>query len=266
MNEMNGLSRKSLKIITLSVSILCWFCSAGSNGVFAQTDLTGNNLKQAPVKYLGDGFFQVGRVKINSRSRTITFPGSVNMREGAVEYLLVHINGKTHESVFTTDVKPEDLHIAALLLGVKPQHDLGPAELGAKVDAHAALAIHVKWERNGPAADYPLNELVALKKDPSAPPKGSLEALPWLYNGSMVAKKGSFQATRSGSFISIIRDPEAIMNYPGESRRNDDIHTPAAAKLPRKDHPVQFVMTFSGGREAPPSDQGNEGLSGEGKE
>ena len=263
---MNGLSRKSLKIITLVASIICGPFALGSNLVFSQTEATGDNGKEAPVKYLGDGYFQVGRVKINSRKKTITFSGSVNMREGAVEYLLVHSNGKTHESVFVTEVKPEDLHIAALLLGVKPQHDLGPADRGTKVNDNAALVINVKWERNGPTADYPLHELVALKKDPSAPDRKSLASLPWLYNGSMVSEKASFQAGSSGSFISIIRDPESMMNYPGKSRTNDDIHAPASTKLPRKDHPVQFVITFSGGRKAPPEGKEAGQLSKDGKE
>jgi hypothetical protein len=245
MNDSAGLP---LKLMVVVISIFCWPFMPGSNIAFSETGGNGVNVKQAPVKYLGDGYFQVGLVKINSRKKTIAFPGSVNMREGAVEYILVHSNGKTHESIFTTKVKPEDLHIAALLLGVKPQYDLGPAERGAKVDEHAALVISVKWERNGPPAEYLLHELVALKKDPSAPTRKSLARLPWLYNGSMISEKSSFQAGISGSFISIIRDPEALMNYAGESRANDDIHAAASDKLPRKDHPVTFTINVLGGK------------------
>jgi hypothetical protein len=32
------------------------------------------------------------------------------------------------------------------------------------------------------------------------------------------------------------------VNNPGASRDNDEIHTPNAAKLPKKDHPVRIIL------------------------
>ena len=43
----------------------------------------------APVKDLGNGQLQIGKVIVNPRERTVTFPTLVNMNNGLVEYFLV---------------------------------------------------------------------------------------------------------------------------------------------------------------------------------
>ena len=73
------------------------------------------------VQDLGDGRLAIGEVVADATTREISFPAQVNMRTGPLEYALVHANGKIHESLFKTAVRPEDIHLAALLLGMKPQ-------------------------------------------------------------------------------------------------------------------------------------------------
>src|SRR5437868_14519404 len=73
-----------------------------------------------PVRALGGGVFQVGEVTLDQSNRTVRFPARVNMRDETVEYAIVHRTGKTHESIFRTEVRPRDIHVAMLLLDVKP--------------------------------------------------------------------------------------------------------------------------------------------------
>jgi hypothetical protein len=181
-------------------------------------------------------------VTFDSKTREITIPAAVNMREGAVEYLLVHRSGKVHESVFVTDVDARDIHVAALLLGMKPESDLGQEKSAAIVRGKGAVVISVEWDRNGPPERIFLNETVQLSNPSTGVSSGTLPAGAWLYNGSRVESDGVFAATRHGSIISIIRDDDSLVNNPGASRDNDEIHTPNAAKLPNKDHPVRILV------------------------
>lgn len=204
-------------------------------------------LKPAPpvepmVGDLGGGRFSVGAVTFDRKTREITIPAAVNMVEGPVEYVLVGRNGKVHEAVFTTDADARDIHVAALLLGVKPEADLGPENSAAVVSRKGAVVMRIEWDRNGPPERLFLNESVNLSNPSTKLVSGTLASGAWLYNGSRIEPDGVFAATRHASIISIIRDVDSLVNYPGASRDNDEIHTPNAAKLPKKDHPVRIIL------------------------
>ena len=72
-----------------------------------------------PIKEIGGGWWQVGKVRLNKNDRTAEFPAVINMDNGLAEYLIVHVNGKLHESVLRTDVDPYQVHVAMLLVGAK---------------------------------------------------------------------------------------------------------------------------------------------------
>ncbi|MBK1828332.1 YdjY domain-containing protein [Haloferula rosea] len=191
---------------------------------------------------LGGDRFKIGTIEFDKAKRTITIPASVLMREGAVEYLLVTRTGKVHESVFVTDADPQDIHLAALLLGIRPSADLGPADSSMTVPPTAALQASVTWDRNGPPQTIHLHEALAIAPAGETSPSGPAPATLWLYNGSRIQQDGTFVARREGSIISVIRDPEALINYPGDTRDNDEIHLPNAAALPKLEHPVRIVL------------------------
>lgn len=191
---------------------------------------------------LGGDRYQLGLVEIDKARRTLTFPAAVLMREGAVEYLVVTRKGKIHESVFVTQIEPRDLHLAALLLGVEPSADLGPADASVRVPAAAALQCFVEWDRNGPPARINLHEALAIAPAGQTTPAKPAPATLWLYNGSRVQQDGTFVAQRDGSIVSIIRDPDALINYPGDTRDDDEAHLPNDPALPQLEHPVRIVL------------------------
>ena len=72
------------------------------------------------VKKIGANLYRVGGVTIDSKLQVAVFPAEVNQIIGLIEYALVTEQGKTHESFLSTKIKPRDVHVAMLLLGVKP--------------------------------------------------------------------------------------------------------------------------------------------------
>jgi hypothetical protein len=189
--------------------------------------------------------------------RTITIPVKVNMREQVVEYVLVSENGKLHESIFSTRARPTDIHIAALLLGVKATNATDCADHSIKFPAANAVKISVKWRRNGPDADIPLSKLIVTRKSVGSaawysPSDNSgtagnatvLSARSWFYKGSHFQGQ-RFTAQMSGSLIATIADPEALIVNTGSDRMQREVqHYPNKDLLPAVGKQVTLILKF----------------------
>lgn len=196
--------------------------------------------KDLKIEKLDSGKLRVGEVTLDPTSRSIRFSGKVNMREGAVEYALTTATGKTHESAFTTAASPRDVHLALLLLGVKPAPCGGNPDHVLAVPAEAAVRVTVEWEIEGKLESHVIQELITLIE-----PAGT--RLPdrfWLYNGSRFNDAG-FAATLDGSIVSLIADDLALINNSGADRGDDKSHVPNTALLPATGTPVTVQITLS---------------------
>jgi len=69
---------------------------------------------------LGSNILKIGSVQLNRSERRITVPARVRLTNQVVEYALVTDYGKGYESLFTTTARAEDIHVACLLLGLRP--------------------------------------------------------------------------------------------------------------------------------------------------
>jgi len=198
------------------------------------------NETNLPVRALGSDLFQVGQVTLNKSNRTVTFPASVNLRDETVEYAVVHKTGKTHESIFKTDARPRDIHVAVLLLGVKPVMTNSFGADGKGPPPGDKVFIEVSWTNNGARVSCAIEDLVLNRETRKTLGRGA-----WIYNGSNFSE-GAFTAQRDGSIVSIHIDPDALMNNPRPGRENDDLHVPNAAELPAIGAPVEITIKLSG--------------------
>jgi hypothetical protein len=175
-------------------------------------------------KEVSPGVFEIGRVRVDKQKRTIEFPAVVNMKEGLAEYFLVSTQGKVHESVLRTEVEPYQVHVAMLLLGGK----------GAQTNSFAPdqppagdpITIEVSWKGLLSTKRVAAEEMVFDRGKNKPMSKG-----PWTYNGSFQFE-GMFVAQQAGSIISVISDPEALINNPRERRDDDDNWTVNSKAVP----------------------------------
>ncbi len=127
-------------------------------------------MPDATVKELEDGRIQIGKVIVDKKQRTLTLPTEVNMRSGVVEYFLVTVRGKVHESVLRTEVEPYHLHMAMLLLGAKAATNADPADFNdpSKEIPGDKISIEVAWKDGDAIKKMPASELVenSLDKKP----------------------------------------------------------------------------------------------------
>lgn len=185
-------------------------------------------------KEVSPGIFEVGKVRIDKRLRTVEFPAVVNMKEGLAEYLLVSTQGKLHESVLRTDVQPFEIHVAMLLLGAKgAQTNMWLAELPPPGEA---VTIEIRWKGWFSTKRVSAEEMVFDRAKNAPMNKG-----PWIYTGSF-QYEGTFVAQQTGSIISVISDPEALLNNPRERRHDDDNWIINSKALPKVETQVTVII------------------------
>jgi hypothetical protein len=205
------------------------------------------SLTNLPFKMILPGVFEIGGVRMDKQRRTISFPGTVNMSVGPLEYLLIAKWGKAHESVLRTDVEPFHIHVAMLMIDASnaPPVDSGAAPGGGgqfiadpskETIPGDRILIEVGWQEAGKEIDRPGEQLV-FNVEKQRPMTNAV----WVYNGSRIWS-GKFMAQLSGSIVSLITDPDAQVNSMTLGHDNDRIWTVNTNGIPAVGTPVRITF------------------------
>jgi len=198
---------------------------------------TSSSATNLTVRQVGSDVFELGRVRFNKKEKSVTFPAVVNFREGPVEYLVVTTGGKVHESVFRTDVEPRQIHVAMLLLGAKGAGTNTLPEDPTQSLPGDKISVAVSRQADGKKPQRRAGEeFVRDRKKNAALKKGD-----WVYNGSRLREDG-FAAQQDGSIISLITDPDALVNNPRPGREDDDSWLANPKALPPLETPVEVTL------------------------
>jgi hypothetical protein len=189
-----------------------------------------------PLKQVGPGLFEIGKVRLDKDRKTISFPAVLNMNEALIEYLVVTSAGKVHESLLRTDTEPWHVHLAMLLLGAQGAGTNSFPEDHNRPLPGDKISIEVSWKARGKEKRHRAEELVYDRTKKSAMRKSQ-----WIYTGSKVID-GTFIAQRDGSVISLIEDAEALVNNPLPGRDNDDNWQVNAVGFPPLESSVQVTI------------------------
>jgi len=174
-------------------------------------------------------------ITIDKAKRTVTFPATINMTDGLLEYLLVTDMGKTHESLLSTKIAPYDIQVAMLLLGIKP---------AGKAAAEPPPQLNRQYLRKAPPLKGPAIALFIAWRDARGDHRARAESMirnlttnapmtdgPWIYNGSEMYG-GKFLAQVDGSITALVRDPAALVNNPRPGNDDDQIWEASAKAAP----------------------------------
>ena len=198
-----------------------------------------------PLKQVGLGLFELGKVHFDKKQRTLRFPAVINQTAGPIEYLIVTTSGKTHESLLRTDAEPYHIHLALLLLGAKDAGTNSFPEDNALPLPGTPVAIELNWKVNGKEEHAPGEEFVD-----NLQTKSVMSAGDWTYNGSRVVD-GTFIAQQDGSVVSVMVDPDALINNPRPGRENDKIWQVHPKRLPPLNSPVEVIIRLKAAPTAP---------------
>ncbi len=241
---------RTMLFLVKSPALLCLACAAILHVSAHAADATA--APTAPtMQELSPGVYQIGQIRLDQAKHVATFPGKVNMVEGAIEYLLVTTEGSTHESLLSTTVQPSDLHFSMLLLGAKgagittpAPDDAAPKQInkeylrGAPKLKGDRIQIAVKWKAGTEEKTVPVEDWIANTETRKPAPRG-----PWLYTGSMF-HEDHFLAQLEGAFASLVTYPAALINNPRKGSDDDLVWEVNKKAVPPLDTTVEIIITL----------------------
>lgn len=236
-------------MLTAAPTILTLLLMALLSPVLATESPEPDGHIQAPAlfKELGGGLYVMGDVHIDANSGQVTFPATVNMQSGLLEYLLVTATGKAHESLLVTEIEPYHLQAALLLLGIKGAQTNAPEVLPSAIDRNVLakipeitgelVEISFIWNQEGKRNEVPAETWVLMES--GAPvAKG-----PWIYSGSRFYG-ASYLAQELGSIVALVKDPDAMINNPRPGNTDDKLWIPNEKSVPQVGTSIEIRITL----------------------
>ncbi len=202
------------------------------------------------IKKIGDNIYQLGDITINKKTREIEFPAIVNINQDTlIEYILVNPEGRSHESLFVTDIRPSHLNIAFKLLGYKqskellrkvnkdfqPLKDYETATPEQKKKSR--FFFDVSWSEGGKKKSYRINQLIKNARTSQPLPAGA-----WVYHGSFF-HQGKYIADLQHDHFALLTDRAALGNYAGPGREDDTLWLPQEKTMPEQGTKVTITIT-----------------------
>ena len=221
----------------------------GSSFALAQAPESASEPVKPSVKKLDGTHYQIGDVTFDQQSREIRFPAEVGEPNRTLEFLVVHENGKTYESLLSSKISATHLSLAFNLLRYLPSRELYPLpngrggvtdkfpEVAADVKARARINIEVEWTADGQVRRVPANDWIQHSAKTTAMPAG-----PWVYGGSEFFE-GKYIPETTGDIIAILVAPSALINYPGKDNDDGNVWTTFAARIPPAGTRVTVIIT-----------------------
>lgn len=203
---------------------------------------------QPAIEKLADGTMKIGKITFDPTTRRISFPAKINQTEGLLEFLLVHENGKIHESLLATDISATKLNVAFKLLKYQASRELylkveedGSLssefeEASEEEKAKSRVRILIEREVDGETSSVEVREWI----NHATTEKGMPDD-PWVYGGSFV-HDGRFVAESSGDLVAIFLSNAALINYSGKDNELDEVWLPHPSRIPPEGTSVTVVI------------------------
>jgi hypothetical protein len=200
------------------------------------------------IEKIDESRFRIGKVIIDKKTREIRFPAKVNMTEGLLEYLVVHQNGKIHESLFFTDVSPTHINLGFTLLryqasrelyaliNEKGMQDVRYPVVSDEVKAAARVIISAEWEQDGKTRKIPVNDMIQHAVKTTSMPPG-----PWVY-GASEFYDGQYVPETTGDIAAIFVARSSMINYPGEDNYDDTVWEAFTKRIPPEGTNVTIII------------------------
>lgn len=188
----------------------------------------GHTQEVGTVQALEKGVYGIGQIRIDAKTKTISVPVEFNIKDRDLEYILVHENGKSHESLLICKESRFNLQLALILTKFKASpegvfwHEQNPEKRGKQppIETASRLQIQVEWtDQKGKKQSLPLGSL--LEHRPSAK---TLSTADWVFTGSKVFDPQTKPGPDGGGkdLIGLYLDGYAVINLNHPDSSNDE--------------------------------------------
>jgi len=165
-------------------------------------------------------------VTVNRKTHEIRLDAKVCLSNGLLEYVVCKPGTFEHEAIFTTTAKPEIIHAALLLSGLKaaPLPPNFPVlwweDAMKKKDSRVKL--EVEWKEEETTKRVNLTKMLRNRSDDSEDPEGKKEEKKvedaWIFSGSFIhlnqeTDTRTYAANFSGIIVGIWPDRSTVIQY-----------------------------------------------------
>jgi hypothetical protein len=139
--------------------------------------------------------------------------------EEPLEFFCVMNGTSEHESVLRSAAKASDLHLALLMIGLKPGEPVRYSEAAGKwLPPHGPpLQIHCEFEKDGMSVALPAYRMMRGVKS-----KEPMPVLTWIFAGSRVMPDGNYAADVTGYLVSIVNFELTVIDIPKLASSNNE--------------------------------------------
>jgi hypothetical protein len=164
----------------------------------------------------------IGLVRVDLANRQVSFDAEVCLREGAMEFIIVAWQSKTHESLLHTKALASHIHAGLLMLGLTPGK---PARWGGQdalsrflPPAGAGLKMRFDWkDANGKSHSDDAGDWLTGANDQEIERPEQ-----WIFVGSDVLPDGRYWAELDGELVSLTNFASAVIDVPFRSSSVND--------------------------------------------
>jgi hypothetical protein len=176
-------------------------------------------------------------IAVNIRQKQVRVDCEAVKADYPLEFLAVMTNTNEYEAIVRTDAKPSDLHLALLMIGLKPGEPVHYSEAAKKwlPPSGPPVDIWFEYQKDGQAVKVPAYRWMRdVKTRKVAPP------MLWVFTGSKVMDDHSYAADSTGCLVSVINNEYSVLDVPAlksralEARdyeRNPDLMPPTGTAV-----------------------------------
>lgn len=198
-----------------------------------------------------DGKTKLPYVHIDLEKKTIDLDGEICLVEGVLELIATVAAGKEHEAIVRVKARPRNVHLALLMLGLKPgspgkwDYDNGkPRPTDPTGDG---VAISVVYQAEGKTIEKPVHQMFKDHKTGKHPGNNI-----FLFAGSSIARPEGedpfYSADATGDVVTLVSFQEELLAWPkAASNSNDQLEWVAdTAAIPKLGTPVKLRLKPAG--------------------
>lgn len=176
-------------------------------------------------------------VEVNVKVRQIRVDCESVNAEYPLEFLAVVRNGNEYESIVRSDAKPSDLHLALLMMGLKPGQGVRYSEATKTWSPPTGPPVQIwfEYDKEGKHEKVPATRWMRDVRTKKEPP-----GFTWVFTGSRVMEDGAYAADATGYLIGVINNELSVLDVPDlksralearELERNPDTMPPTGTAV-----------------------------------
>ena len=128
-----------------------------------------------------------------------------------LEFFVVVAGGPEHEAALRSRVKPSNVHLALLMIGIEPGSPIKYSEAAQKWSPpHGPpVSLSLEFEKNGKTVNVPAYKIIRDIRTKKAMP-----ATTWIFAGSRPLPDGTYGADAAGYLVNIVNFDLAMIDVP----------------------------------------------------